>query len=147
MRKSLLALLGLLAVSVAGCADGGDNHDRVISTFAPSVTAKESWRERPGGATLSALLEEAGMTATPRVLTQAIEGVGTKGGTMLTATFDRPGELQAALVDEIRAMEIEGLSPAFLGLMGWRDGYLVEVFATTPDGAPGLTFTVLVPDT
>ncbi len=93
------------------------------------------------------MLKEAGLSGEPRVFTELVEGVGAPDATLLIATFERPGEVQTQLIDEIQAMEISGLSPFFLGLRGARDGRVVEVLATTPDGAPGIMFTVLVLNT
>ena len=133
-------------VALAGCSSD-DTHTVVMGSMPAPIPADEDWRDDKGGSTLDSMLQEANLDGVPTVVILPIQTVGCDDCDEiheLIASYERPDQVQSDLVGEIRDLEIDGLRPDFLGLSGTRDGYRVQVQATTPDGDPGIMFTVLV---
>jgi|JI10StandDraft_1071094.scaffolds.fasta_scaffold82001_3 hypothetical protein len=135
------------AVALFATACNEADSSRVIAVTMPTpITADADWRTQRGGATLEAMLDEAGLAGSPRVVTLAVAGCErcSEPPYRLVAYYERPGQVQPDLVDEIRQLDIVGLSSSFLGLTGRRDGFIVDVEAVTPVATLGIQFTVLV---
>jgi hypothetical protein len=141
--RSLLAVAACIAMSLGATSCNDSKNVNVVGSNAPRVSAPADWMRLDGGTVLARLLDESGLTEEPTVFTHATAcGGPCLDTTELIAVFDRPGTLQEDNLAEIRAMTFDGLSQGFMGQEAIRDGYIMNVWATTPGGGPGIMFVV-----